>query len=198
MGTTYNQLISDIESYSDRDDLTSVSDQLLDMAEYNVAQDVFPEGVTRYATSALVMGDRLITKPARTLYAEDLRIIVTSNAVPLRKRDYAYLRDFWPNNGTQGQPVIYADMGADYYIVAPTPDAAYTFELRYKERLTPLSAGNQTNFITDEYPNLITFAALLQAAIYLRNADDQVKYQAQYDAEKQRVLGLETKRKIMG
>jgi hypothetical protein len=146
----------------------------------------------------MAIGNRLITKPVRFLSPLSLKLVISNNRIPLKKREYDYLTTYAPNAVTQAQPDIYADMTGDYLIVAPTPDVAYAFELRYRERLTPLSSGNQTNFITDNYPNLISAACFLEAAIFLKNKSDQDKWEAKYLEEKDRVKNLEKMKLIDG
>jgi hypothetical protein len=65
--------------------------------------------------------------------------------------------------------------------VAPTPDAAYPAELVYYEEPALLDNSNQTNFITQYMPNLLLYAALLEATPFLKNDERIGVWQAQYD-----------------
>jgi hypothetical protein len=76
-------------------------------------------------------------------------------------------------------PKFYADYDYDHWLVAPTPDIAYPFEVLYYERINPLSSENQTNWITQNAPNLMLYGTLLQAMPFLKNDARQI-FQQKY------------------
>jgi hypothetical protein len=85
-----------------------------------------------------------------------------------------------PDTATTGVPLYYSDYDYDHWIVAPTPDAAYQFEVLYYERISPLSSENQTNWLTQNAPNAMLFGTLLQAMPFLKNDSRQI-FQQKYD-----------------
>jgi len=64
--------------------------------------------------------------------------------------------------------------------VAPTPAAAYTFEILYYERVQPLDSTNQTNWFTIYAPQALLYGSLLQAMPFLKNDERLPLWQAQY------------------
>jgi hypothetical protein len=64
--------------------------------------------------------------------------------------------------------------------VAPTPAAAYTFEIVYYERVQPLDSTNQTNWFTIYAPQALLYGSLLQAMPFLKNDERLPMWQAQY------------------
>ena len=99
---------------------------------------------------------------------------------PVLLRKYEYLKSYTPDATTTGLPLFYADYDYDHWLVAPTPDQAYPFEVLYYERLEPLSSSNQTNWITQNAPNAMLYGALLQAVVFLKNDQRQI-FQQKYD-----------------
>ena len=52
----------------------------------------------------------------------------------------SFVRDYTPNPATTGLPKYYAVFDENTFILAPTPDSNYTFELHYKHRPASLTA----------------------------------------------------------
>jgi hypothetical protein len=85
--------------------------------------------------------------------------------------------------------LYYADYDYDHWLVSPTPNQNYDFEVLYYERLQPLDSANQTNWITQNAPNAMLFGTLLQAMPFLKNDQRQI-FQQKYDQAMQ-VLKME-------
>jgi hypothetical protein len=65
-------------------------------------------------------------------------------------------------------------------MVAPTPAAAYDFEVLYYERVQPLDSSNQTNWFTIYAPQALLYGSLLQAMPFLKNDERVPLWQGQY------------------
>jgi hypothetical protein len=61
----------------------------------------------------------------------------------------------------------YFTLFGDELELAPTPDAAYTIEMVYRQAIPPL-ASNDTNWLLALAPDLYLYGALLEAAPYLK------------------------------
>jgi hypothetical protein len=109
-----------------------------------------------------------------------MEVSVNGAKSPVLLRKYEYLKSYTPDATTTGQPKFYADYDYTHWLVAPTPDQNYPFEVLYYERIEPLSSANQTNWITQNAPNAMLFGTLLQAMPFLKNDARQIfqqKYQ---------------------
>jgi len=73
----------------------------------------------------------------------------------------ATLRLLFPSNRV-GQPQVYAISGASL-LIAPSPDAAYTIRLVYKQAVPALSDANPTNWLLTKHPDLYLAASLAMA-----------------------------------
>jgi hypothetical protein len=65
--------------------------------------------------------------------------------------------------------------------VAPTPAAAYSFQVLYYERNQPLDSSNQSNWFTQYAPQALLYGSLLQAMPFLKNDERIPVWQAMYD-----------------
>lgn len=179
---TYNSLIQDIQQYLERNDsaVTNQIPEFIMLAEFEIAQQIKTLGQLQVATSTMVSTNPVIPKPARWRKSVSMNITVNNAIQPVLLRKYEYLRTYSPSVTSTGTPLYYADYNYDNWIVAPTPDQAYTFEVLYYERLAPLSADNQTNWLTQNAPNAMLYGALLQAILFVKNDQRQI-FQQKYD-----------------
>jgi len=108
---------------------------------------------------------------------------VTVNGVrqPIFLRKYEYLREYWPNPTQQDVPFFYCDYDYTHWMIAPTPNAAYDYEVLYYERVQPLDATNQSNWFTEYAPQALLYGSLLQAMPFLKNDERIPMWQAQYE-----------------
>jgi hypothetical protein len=181
---TYNSLIQDIQQYLERSD-PAVVDQIpsfIMLAEFEIAQQMKTLGQIQVVTSVMTVGNPIIPKPARWRKTVSMNLTFTASGEvqPILLRKYEYLKQYAPSVTATSVPLYYADYDYDNWLVAPTPDQAYNFEVLYYERLAPLSADNQTNWITRNAPNAMLYGTLLQAMPFLKN-DQRVVFQQKYD-----------------
>jgi hypothetical protein len=129
----------------------------------------------------MTIANPVLPKPARWRKTVSMTLYdpTTLTRQPILLRKYEYLRNYWPNPVSTGLPLYYADYDYDNWLVAPTPDSAYVFEVLYYERLEPLSSSVQTNWITRNAPNALLYGTLLQAMPYLKNDQRQI-FQQKY------------------
>jgi len=73
----------------------------------------------------------------------------------------ATLQLLFPSNRV-GQPQVYAISGSTL-LIAPSPDAAYTIRLVYKQAIPALSDANPTNWLLAKHPDLYLAASLAMA-----------------------------------
>lgn len=87
----------------------------------------------------------------------------------LSPRGYEFCSAYWPDRTQTSIPKYYSDYDFNYFFIVPTPQIAYPFEISFYQRPIPLSATNQTNWFTEFAPDMLLYAALLEAAPYLKN-----------------------------
>jgi len=194
---TYNSLLSDVELYAERSDAPFVTQipRFVMMAENRLASEVRGLGIQKYVTAAL--SGATIDKPNRWRETISLNLTAGGERVFLQPRTYDYCRTFCPDTTTRGTPRYYADYEYEHFLVVPTPDLEYTFELAYYERPDPLSGDKQTNWFTQYAPQLLLYATLLEAQPFLKRPERIAEFQALYDRALQGIA-QETSRRISG
>jgi hypothetical protein len=194
---TYDSLLSDVQTYTERDDAPFVSQipRLVMLAENRLASEVRGLGLQQYVLGT--MNGNTIAKPERWRETISFNLTVGTERVFLQQRSYDYCRAFAPDPALTGVPRYYADYGYEHFLIAPTSAANYAFELAYYERPEPLSAGNQTNWTTQYAPQLLLYATLLEAQPFLKRQELQQVWQGLYDRALQG-LAQETSRRVGG
>jgi len=178
---TYDNLTSNVLQYLERKD-ASVVEQIpnfIMLAEFEIAEMMKSLGQQQVAESVMMAGNPVIPKPARWRKTTSFNITVNGKKQPIFLRKYEYLINYAPSSTSESTPLYYADYDYDNWLVAPTPDQNYAFEVLYYERIQPLSSENQTNWLTRNAPNAMLYGTLLQAMPFLKN-DQRVIFQQKY------------------
>ena len=130
--------------------------------------DDFIKNVTGTATS----GSAYLGAPTDFLAPFSLAVIdSSSNYNYLKLKHPSFIRDYTPASSTTGEPKYYAEFDDNTFILAPTPNSNYTFELHYFYRPSSLtSAGDSgTTWLSTNAPNAMLYGALAEAMVYLKN-----------------------------
>lgn len=179
---TYDSLVEDISSYLERTDTATLEKipQFIMLAEQVIAAELKFLGNLTVATSNMVTGEPVIDKPARWRKTVSMNIIVAGKRQPVLLRKYEYLREYWPEAAQEEVPKFYCDYDYTHWLVAPTPDDDYAYEVLYYERTQPLDSSNQTNWFTQYAPQALLYGSLLQAMPFLKNDERIPMWQQQY------------------
>ena len=179
---TYDSLVENVQSYLERSDAATINKipLFIMLAEQTIASQIKFLGNLTVNTSTMVQGENVINKPARWHKTVSMNITVAGKRYPVLLRKPEYLREYWPDPTMEDVPKYYADYDYTHWLVAPTPDAAYDFEVLYYERLQPLDSSNQSNWFTQYAPQALLYGTLLQAMPFLKNDDRVQMWQALY------------------
>jgi hypothetical protein len=180
---TYASLVTDISSYLERTDAATLEKipTFIMLAEQVISTEIQFLGNLTVVTSTMNVGEPIIVKPARWRKTVSINLIDNNQRQPVFLRKYEYLRNYWPNATQTDTPVYYCDYDYTHWLVAPTPDLAYNYEVLYYERVQPLDVTNQTNWFTQYAPQAMLYGSLLQAMPFLKNDERIPMWQAQYD-----------------
>jgi len=179
---TYDSLVENIQSYLERTDAATLDKipLFIMLAEQVIASQIKFLGNLTVNTSTMTPDQNVIDKPARWHKTVSMNITVAGQRQPVFNRRYEYLREYWPDPAATDVPKFYCDYDYTHWMVAPTPDVAYDFEVLYYERVQPLDSSNQTNWFTIYAPQALLYGSLLQAMPFLKNDDRIPMWQAQY------------------
>lgn len=73
--------------------------------------------------------------------------------------------------------------GGRTFLLRPTPDVDYTIEFAYYAKSSPLINDTDTNWLTDNAPDVLLYGALLNAEPFLATTDLIPVWQSRFDSE---------------
>lgn len=180
---TYDSLVADIVSYLERTDQATVDKipTFIMLAEQTLATELKFLGNLNVSTSTMNAGNPIIPKPSRWRKTISMNITVAGKRQPVFLRKYEYLKEYWPDSTQTDVPRFYCDYDYEHWLIAPTPDDDYQFEVLFYQRVQPLDSTNQTNWFTVYAPQALLYGSLLQAMPFLKNDDRIPQWQGLYN-----------------
>ncbi len=194
---TYDSLLTDVRRYLERG-FTEESDQivydqlprLITLGERRIARELKIQGFIRAVQTPLQAGVAVYLKPDR--WRDTISMTVAGS--PIFARSYEYCRSYWPDEAETGAPQFYADYDYQHWLITPTPATVQTLEVLYYEQPRFLGDDFQTNWLTEYAPDLLLYAALLEAAPFLKSDERIQIWQGMYDRSAQALNGEDLKR----
>lgn len=165
--STYAELQTSIASWLQRADLTARIPDFITLAESQLSTDLDTYWQVARATCSTTADDQYITLPDDVLQIKGLLLTNGDTTKPLKLLSLTALSSTY-TDGSAGLPVAYAQVGNQLKI-GPIPDAIYTMELIYKQRIPALADNNTTNWLLTNFPNAYLWASLLAAQPFIIN-----------------------------
>ena len=165
--TTYTELQTAIATWLARSDLTSVIPDFVTLAEAEFQRTIRDRRMV--TTSDLSTSANTATVALPNDFLEARTLILEST--PYRTLTYvtpAQLNKNFPNSADVGTPSQYTIIGTNIKL-GKIPDAVYTLELEYYQKIPVLSGSNADNWLLLAYPDIYLFGSLEQAGFYAKN-----------------------------
>jgi hypothetical protein len=188
---TYNSLVEDLKRYLERGyagdtEVLAQIPRLITLAERSLARAIKVQGFLVPYITAMAAGVSVYAKPARWRETVSMNI-GTGTSGNSRKflypRSYEYCRAYWPDSDERELPLFYSDYDYDHWLVVPTPEESYNWEIMVYQIPPLLGPTNQTNWLTDYAPNALLYRSLIEASPFLKNDNRIQTWQGLYEAE---------------
>lgn len=173
--TNYGELKTSIESWSHRDDLTSVIPDFITIAEARIANDIRCRAQETRSTATL--STEYVDIPDDFLEIRD--IAINSDPIqPLRYLSPKALSEKFPSS-TTGKPKFYTIIG-DEFQVKPVPSTSYTIEISYFARFASMNSDTDYNWLLRNHPHIYLYASLTELFSYVEDEAKTIKYLNMY------------------
>lgn len=196
MALTYLQLSEAIQNYTEVNEPTFIDNipnfvQNTETLINNTVQlPAFRKNVTGQTTPSFPYVDLpsdflSIFSIAVASYAQD-GITIVGPYVYLLQKDVNYIREAYPYPATPptystGQPKYYSIFSNEAFLMGPTPDICYPLEMHYYAYPPSITVAG-TSWLGDNYPSVLLWGSLVEAAIYLKGEADMIQnYQNKYN-----------------
>ena len=222
-GISYSTLVTQIRGYTEVDSnvlTTDVLENIILNAQQRIFLDVPMDSDRFVQEGTMSAGNISNNAPAGALFVRGIEVFNSTSATTgpgqwLEKKDQTYISEYvsrstGPQGGVDGKtvtglPKYYAmfggatglsdtTSGAMYF--APTPDQAYKFRVYYNKMPATLESGNETNYISLNFPQGLLYACLAEAYGYLKGPTDMLTlYEQKYKQEIQKFAGAQLGRR---
>ena len=204
-GLSASGLKTQIRSYTETDSNVlsdSVLENIILNAQYRIFRDVPIDADRKQQIGNLVTGQETINSPAGAVFIRGVQVYDSTSAttganVWLEKKDVTYLQQYVSSteSAKRGQPKYYAMFGgatgesdttSGRMMFAPVPDTTYKFRVHYN--VAPaLLEGDNTNYISLNFPNGLLYCCLSEAYGFLKGPIDMLTlYENKYKQEVQK------------
>jgi len=163
--STYDELKTSIADFLNRDDLTSVIPDFITLAETGMNREVRHWRMEKRANA--VLDTQYTALP--TDFLEPIRMSLnTADTNTLEMVNAFQISNLRAQNlNTSGRPASFAILDGSIEVF-PTPDASYTLEMLYYEKIDTLNSGNTSNWILSNFPDAYLYGSLVHSAPYLQ------------------------------
>jgi hypothetical protein len=189
----YTELVAAIKSYTENDYTTTDVNTFIQNAEQRIFNTVQLPDLRKNVTGTMTSGNKFFSLPSDWLSTFSISVINSSNEHTfLLNKDVNFIRESFPDTDSPfyAIPQYYAIFDDTTMLLGPTPDANYTAELHYY--YYPQSIVTATNsWLGDNFDTALFYAALLEAAVFMKEEPDVVtQYTARYNEAMQLLQNL--------
>lgn len=197
---TYDSLVTAVQNYLERIDEPFISEipLFIMLGERRVARDLKILGLKVFITDNLLQEQQTLQKPTRWLNTSTFNIGTGTDfntRVQIQQRSYEYCRIYWPDPTQFSQPKYFSDYDFNHWLIAPTPDQAYPYEIAYYQIPQLIDETDSTNFLTESAPDILIYATLLETASYLKD-DERLPIWLKYYETAKAALSEEDMRRV--
>ena len=162
--TNYNDLVTTVESYLARSDLTSIIPTFVMLAQQRMSRDLRTREMLKVATTTAT--DGTVEIPTDFLEMRELHFQGNPPITLEYESPDKFFRDLLTT--TSGLPYYYTIIGYEFQF-APAPDSEQVLQMLYYAEPTFISSTVSSNLYLANYPDALLYATLAEAEPYLMN-----------------------------
>ena len=202
-----------IKNYTEVDD-TVLTDAILENiilnAQQRIMYDVPIDADRKQQSASLIVGQQTYNCPAGCLFIRGIQVYtatdgtITGDNTWLLKRDQTFLNEYKPDNTSKGTPKYYAMFGgatglsdttSGKFMIAPTPDATYAFQIHFNI-VQSILEGSDTNYISLNFPQGLLYCCLAETYGFLKGPTDMLTlYENKYKQEIEKFAAMQIGRR---
>jgi len=177
MSFTYAQLKSAIQDYTENTETTFVNNlpMFIRLAEERILKNVQLTLFRKNVNAATTASNQYLAVPSDFLSSFSLSLSGTDgDKIFIDYKDISFLQTYTPDPTTTGTPKYYGLFDVNNFLLAPTPDAAYTAELHYFYRPASITAGadSGTTWLSINAELALLYGSLIEAYVFMKGEQD--------------------------
>jgi hypothetical protein len=175
---TYTELVTKIRDYTEVDSnvlSSTIINGFIENAEFRILRDVDSDNNRKYATASVVVTQKYFNTPDDLLVIRSAQVFNTDGTISFLDVDMSFINEY-NSTGVTGVPKYYANWNENTIEFAPIPDQAYTIQLNYILKPTGLSSTTANTYLSQQFPNGLLYACLVEAYGFLKGPTDMLQY----------------------
>ena len=188
---TYSELVSTVESYLARSDLTSVIPTFVMLAQQRMSRDLRTREMLKVATTTAT--DGTVEIPTDFLEMREMHFQGNPPITLEYESPDKFFRDLLTT--TSGLPYYYTIIGYEFQF-APAPSSSKVLQMLYYAEPTFISSTTSSNLYLANYPDALLYATLAEAEPYLMNDTRIATWSAMYDRAIQNIMNSDIGKKF--
>ena len=187
---TLTELKTLIKDYLQNSETTFVNDlnQIIKQAEDRILNSVQLPVFRKNQTGTTSTDNQYLSIPSDFLANYSLSVTDSSgNQQFLLNKDVNWIRETYPSataTGSGSFPKYYAIFSDDYFIMSPTPGAAFTTEIHYFYKPASITAGatGGTTWLSTNAESALLYGSLVESYTFMKGEPDLMTlYRERYD-----------------
>lgn len=181
MSTSYTQLYDYIRSATENDDteFAQAIPTFIDQTRMRLSRDIDTYGFVVYTTAAV--STYLVSVPSDALVLKAVNYVSAGRYSQLIMRTDEFLREYWPDRTSVGEPKYYARWGFNQILIAPAPSTSASLEISYVQIPTSIgSVGTSTNWLTEYAPEALFYGCMQEACMFMKNYQAAAIWEGKY------------------
>ena len=175
MAFTFATLKTAIQDYTDNTETTFDNNltRFIVNTEERILKECQLDVFRRNSQGTTSASTKFLSKPTDFLAPFSLSVVNDSSNEFLLYKQVTFLQDYTPNPATTGVPLYYGDWNDETFLLAPTPNDAFTMELHYffrPDSITVTSDG--TSWLGDNAQLAMLYGSLVEAYTFMKGEQD--------------------------
>ncbi len=176
--TSYTSLLNMAPRYVDNNaaEFIAILPTLINRAQDRIQRELELD-MWRTMVASQSLSAATFTRPSSWLKIYSVYVPASSTFIERRSIDYVR----WL--ATSAAPRAYAEYTETQLLFGPTPDTTYTIDFETLQKPTALSTSNETDWMTENVPELLLFGTLSSAETFLIGHERKQEFEAEYQRE---------------
>jgi len=179
MAFTFATLKTAIQDYTDNSETTFDNNltRFILNTEERILKECQLDVFRRNSQGTTSASTKFLSKPTDFLAPFSLSVVNDSSNEFLLYKHVTFLQDFTPNPATTGVPEYYGDWNDETFLLAPTPNDAFTMELHYFFRPDSITATEDgTTWLGDNAELALLYGSLVEAYTFMKGEPDLLTF----------------------
>ena len=119
-------------------------------------------------------------KPTGYLVGYDISYGTSTGRKILTKKTNDFVKDYWPNETSVGQPKYYADEDDTRIRIAPAAVSSYQYRFSIEKQPTHLGVSTSSNYFSEKLPDALLYATMGYMSDYMKDFAANKEWESKY------------------